>query len=116
MNKKLYQTAHPQFVMPDIEIPDGFIDTSYENDEYPSWSLDDEALNQTGYSTMQLWIAYDHGYDNNTWEDIEEWGLYQVTFQPLETRGEYLDYNENAIQFFSSNWNEVIKFIENNSK
>ena len=73
----LYKQAHPNFQMPEgVQIPDGFEDISYQNDEYPSWTLKRDWKN--GHK-LQFWIAYDHGYDNGTWEDLEEMGIYQLS-------------------------------------
>ena len=50
-----YQTEHPQFTMPDdVTIPEGFEDSSWHNDELPSWSV----LNDEGMPHARIWIGY----------------------------------------------------------
>ena len=77
--ENLYQKAHPGFIMPNIDIPDGFIDSSYQDDEYPSWSTND--IGNNDHPSIQIWIAYDHGYsDRSIWDEVLKNGIYQICF------------------------------------
>ena len=85
--RKQYEKAHPDFIMPEgVQIPSYFIDVSFKDDEYPSWMLDRK---WNGRPKCVFYIAYDHGYDNGTWEDLVEMGIYW-----LSTTHDYLGIHE----------------------
>ena len=78
-----YQVTHPDFEMPEIRMPERFVDTSYANDEYPSWTLStlqNDCCDQFCIG-FQLWIAYDHQYNDGTWEEVKKDGIYYITYK-----------------------------------
>ena len=88
-----WQTAFPDYPATEmVGVPDGFIDTSWENDICPSFTSDVLGLT--------IWVDYPHAADR----EYPEWARFRVTPQDhgVETSGEGLE---------ADDWSEVLAFI-----
>lgn len=122
---KLYRIAHPNFKMPEIRLPEKFVDSSYANDEYPSWTLStlqNDCCDQFCIG-FQLWIAYDHQYNDGTWEKVIEHGIYSIVYKnhdytisdmeklAAQFPQDQIFIENNSLWFGSNNFEEIINFI-----
>jgi hypothetical protein len=107
--------GHHEFTMPEeVTIPKGFVDTSYRNDESPSWTLYDEnklASNPSDPDSAKkvtLYIHYGYFKENGHDEQLKtyhlEWSPNQIVpFYGYQVTETYLD---------TDNWQTVLDALK----
>ena len=85
-----YWHEFPDFGTLDVDIPDGYADSSWHNDTMPSWSNEDD--------TLRIWVDYADA-------SLSEWGEGRVARFAIHQYDEYGAFVQPLIT--SDNWQEV---------
>jgi len=104
-NQERYENFRENF-LDDIEMPEGFINSAWGNDVFPS------IAHESG--RVHIWFKDVDGFIGDFGQSPEDWKKYEIMSHPTkEVYGEHPDPNDPThVDFQTNDWNEILEKIE----